>query len=122
MGYQESYVTTVDEKNFTGLCDYIRSVGKDYYDVHFTLPVEIITLENGKQYIYFSGERYLQNNKARLLGYISDDDDFNSEERRLSMWEWLEKIVVIFTEDMSPNGIWEDAGDPVTAKHEKFEF
>ena len=77
MGYQESYVTTVNEKDFTGLCDYIRSVGKDYYDTHFTLPVEIITLESGKQYIYFVGERYLQNNKARLLGYISDDDDFN---------------------------------------------
>ena len=82
----------------------------------------IITLENGKKYLYFVGERYLQSNKARILGYISDDNDFNSEERKSSMWEWLDKIAVIFTEEMNPKGIWEDAGEPVTAKHEKFEF
>ena len=38
------------------------------------------------------------------------------------MWEWLEKIVIIFTEEMNPKGIWKDAGEPVTAKHEKFEL
>ena len=53
MGYQESYVTTVNEKDFTGLCDYIRSVGKDYYNTHMTLPVEIITLESGKRTFTF---------------------------------------------------------------------
>jgi hypothetical protein len=122
MGYQESYVTTSNKKDFAGLCEYIKSVGKDVYDTYGTIPVEIITLDNGKQYLYFVGERYLQSNKARILGYVSDDANFNSEERKLKMWEWLEKINIIFTEEMNPKGIWEDAGEPVTAKHEKFEF
>lgn len=122
MGYQESYVTTKNKKDFDGLCDYIKSVGKDFYESYGSLPVEIITLKNGKKYLYFVGERYLQSNKARLLGYVSDDNNFNSEERKLKMWNWLDKISVTFTEDMNPKGIWEDAGIPVTAKHEKFEL
>ena len=54
--------------------------------------------------------------------YVSDDNNFNSEERKLKMWDWLDEISVTFTEDMNPKGIWEDAGQPVTAKHEKFEL
>ena len=122
MGYQESYVTTKKEKDFDKLCDYIKSVGSDVYDTYSARPVEIITMENGKKYLYFVGERFIQNNKARILGYVSDDNDFNSEDRKKKMWEWLDKILVIFTEEMSPIGIWEDAGQPVTAKHEEFIF
>lgn len=122
MGYQESYVTTKKKKDFEGLRDYIKSVGQDVYDTYGARPVEIITLDNGRKYIYFVGERYLQSNTARILGYISDDENFNSEDKKLKMWEWLKKINIIFTEDMTPEGIWEDAGEPVTAKHEKFEF
>lgn len=86
------------------------------------MPVEIITLDNEKKYIYFVGERYLQSNKARSLGFVSDDEKYNSEGRKLQMWKWLEKISVIFTEEMNPRGIWKDAGVEVTAKHEQFMF
>ncbi|MDD7378261.1 MAG: hypothetical protein SO445_03895 [Lachnospiraceae bacterium] len=122
MGYQESYVTTHSEKDFSGLCEYIKSIGKDVYAKYGAMPVEIITLKNGRKYLYFVGDRYLQRNKARILGYISDDNNFNSESRKLNMWKWLDKILIIFTEDINPEGIWEDAGKPVTAKHEKFEL
>lgn len=122
MGYQESYVTTKNEKDFDKLCDYIKSVGSGVYDTYSAKPVEIITMENGKKYLYFVGERFMQRNKARILGYVADDENYNSEDRKEKMWKWLDKILVIFTEEISPIGIWEDAGQPVTAKHEEFIF
>lgn len=122
MGYQESYVTTKSEKDFDKLCEYIKSVGNKVYDAYSARPVEIITMKNGKKYLYFVGERFIQSNKARILGYVADDENYNSEDRKVKMWEWLDKIVVIFTEEISPIGIWEDAGQPVTAKHEEFIF
>lgn len=122
MGYQESYVTTKNQTDFDKLCEYIKSVGNNVYDVYSAKPVEIITMENGKKYLYFVGERFMQSNKARILGYVADDENYNSEDRKVKMWEWLDKIDVIFTEEISPIGIWEDAGQPVTAKHEEFIF
>lgn len=122
MGYQESYVTTKSKKDFSGLCEYIKTIGKEFYSTYGVMPVEIVTLENGRKYIYFVGERYIQNNKARILGYVVNDENYNSEDRKVKMWEWLDKIDVIFTEEISPIGIWEDAGQPVTAKHEDFIF
>ena len=53
MGYQESYVTTRSEKDFSGLCEYIKSIGRDVYDTYGAMPVEIITLENGKKISLF---------------------------------------------------------------------
>ena len=122
MGYQESYVTTKQENEFKGLCEYIKSIGTEFYSRYGATPVEIITLDNGRKYIYFVGERYLQSNKARILGFVSDDEKYNSEDRKIQMWKWLEKISVIFTEEMNPKGIWKDAGVEVTAKHEQFMF
>lgn len=122
MGYQESYVTTKNQTDFDKLCEYIKSVGNNVYDAYSAKPVEIITMENGKKYLYFVGERFMQSNKARILGYVADDENYNSEDRKVKMWEWLDKIDVIFTEEISPIGIWEDAGQPVTAKHEEFIF
>lgn len=122
MGYQESYVTTKKKEDFAALCEYIRSVGKDYYNGYGAMPVDIIREQNGQQWIYFVGERYIQSNKARILGFMADDDDFNSEEKKLAMWDWLEKVRVVFTEEKSPEGIWKDAGKPVTATHEEFLF
>lgn len=122
MGYQESYVTTKNEADFDRLCEYIKSVGSDVYDTYSARPVEIITMENGRKYLYFVGERFMQRNTARILGYVADDENYNSEDRKVKMWEWLDKIIVIFTEEISPIGIWEDAGQPVTAKHEEFIF
>lgn len=122
MGYQESYVTTKSKKEFPNLCEYIKFIGKEFYSTYGAMPVEVITLENGCKYLYFVGERYLQSNKARILGFVSNDDKYNSEERKLKMWEWLDKITIIFTEEINPEGIWKDAGKPVTAKHERFDI
>lgn len=132
MGYQESYVTTKKKKDFDGLVKYIQSIGETYYSDYWCNPVEIITLtdnnschaqlKKGRRAIYFTGERFIQSNKARMLGYMSDDENYNSEKQKLAMWEWLDKINVIFTEDVEPNYIWGENGMLKTAIHEKFEF
>ena len=132
MGYQESYVTTKKQKDFEGLVKYIQSVGEAYYEGYWCNPVEIITftdnkslhpkLKKGYKAIYFTGERYPQSNKARILGYMSDDENYNSDKQKLAMWEWLDKINVIFTEDVEPSYIWGENGVEKTAVHEKFEF
>ena len=122
MGYQESYVTTKSQEDFSGLCEYIKSVGKEFYTKYGARPAELITLENGLKYIYFVGERYLQSNRERLLGFIWEDDAYNSEEQEIKMWQWLDKVIIIATEAMNSEDIWEQVGMPVTAKHEVFEM
>jgi hypothetical protein len=132
MGYQESYVTTKKKKDFEGLVNYIKSIGNDFYEGYGAYPVEIITfadnssmhpkLKKGSKAIYFTGERYPQSNKARILGYMADDDDYNSEEQKLKMWEWLDKIEIIFTEEVNADAIWGENGTERTAIHEKFKF
>jgi hypothetical protein len=49
MGYQESFVTTVYQKDFSGLIKRIKFLGKDYYNSYAVCSVEIIT---AKQNIY----------------------------------------------------------------------
>ena len=132
MGYQESYVTTKKQKDFEGLVKYIQSVGKTYYEGYWCNPVEVITftdnksshpkLKKGYKAIYFTGERYPQSNKARILGYMSDDENYNNKQRKLDMWDWLDKIEVIFTEDVEPSYIWGEDSIEKTAIHERFEF
>lgn len=132
MGYQESYLTTKKQKDFEGLVNYIKSIGNDFYERYCANPVEIITftdnssmhkkLKKGYNAIYFTGERYPQSNKARILGYMADDDDYNSEEQKLKMWEWLDKIEIIFTEEVNPNAIWGENGVYRTAIHDEFKF
>jgi len=132
MGYQETYVITKKQKDFEGLVKYIQSVGVDYYSSYGAMPVQIIKftdntsmhqkLKKGYKAIYFTGERFIQNNKARILGFMSDDEDYNSEQRKLSMWEWLEKINVVFTEEVNSDFIWGENGADMTAIHEEFKF
>lgn len=132
MGYQESYLTTKKQKDFNGLVNYIKSIGDDFYSSYGASPVSIITfkdntsmhpkLKKGYKAIYFTGERYPQSNKARILGYMSDDEDYNSEERKLKMWDWLSKVEVIFTEEVNPDCIWGENGVEKTAVHEEFNF
>ena len=132
MGYQESYVTSNNKEHFERLLKKIQSMGEEYYDSYGTWPVEIITFlkehdnfRKGQQAIYFVGERYLQNELGgRLIGYVdeifeglSDDqiDDLIKEKKSY-------KIIKHYTEDVDPEGIWEDAGVPLFTIHEKFEF
>ena len=122
MGYQESYVGTRNKEDCAALTEFIRSIGKDFYNEYGTLPVEIITEKDGQKWIYFVGERYLQSEKERILGYVEEDEPYNTEERKLAMQEWLGKIILVFTENKNSEGIWQDSGQPVTATHEKFVF
>ncbi len=122
MGYQESYVTTKNKADFTALCEYIRNVGEKFYEDYGAKPVETIIEQNGKQWIYFVGERFIQRNPANLLGYVCDDDEYNSQKIQKKMQKWIDKVVIVFTEDKNPVGIWKNAGDPITAKHEAFTF
>ena len=132
MGYQESYVTSNNKERFERLLKKIQSIGEEYYDSYGTWPVEIITFlkehdnfRKGQQAIYFVGERYLQNEfGGRLIGYVdeifeglSDDQIDNLIEEEMSY-----KIIKYYTEDVDPEGIWEDAGAPLFTIHEKFEF
>ena len=72
MGYQESYVTTKNEKDFDKLCDYIKSVGSGVYDTYSAKPVEIITMENGKKYLC----TYSYDSEKLLNIYeLSEDED-----------------------------------------------
>lgn len=132
MGYQESYVTTKKKKDFEELVKYFKSVGENYYSSYGASPVEIITftdnssmhplLKKGTKAMYFCGERFIHNNKARILGYMSDDDDYNNEQRKLAMLEWLDKINVVFTEEVNPENIWGENDITRTAVHEEFKF
>ena len=81
MGYQESFITTSNKKNFNDFIDRIKAIGKDYYDNNLVCPVHIvnikeniygeytkkIVLKKNKKYIYFVGERHLQRNAGMIL-------------------------------------------------------
>lgn len=131
MGYQESYVTSNNKKNFERLLKKIQSMGEDYYNSYGTLPVEIITFNKehdnfrkGQQAIYFVGERYLQRNGRYLIGCTDEEfENFTDYEINKKLKE-AESYIIIrhYTEDVDPEGIWEDAGVELFTTHEKFEF
>lgn len=130
MGYQESYVTASTEKRFNKILDRIQTLGKDFYSSYGTYPVEIITFDKshypfkkGQRAIYFVGERYLQNEiGCRLLGYT---DEFFENMDDYEMFKHLDEfdkyhLEKYYTEEVDPEGVWEDAGEPVTVTHEPF--
>ena len=139
MGYQECYLTASTQKRFDKIVNRIREVGKDYYESYGTYPVEIITFNKGNAWfnkgqkaIYFVGERYLQRDVYLLLRY-GTDDDFpdemweNDPDTEYKLWKELDECDKyhaerLFTEDVEPEGIWEDAGKPLYVTHEKFEW
>lgn len=53
---------------------------------------------------------------------MSDDENYNSEQQKLAMWEWLDKIDVVFTEEVEPSYIWGEDGVERTAIHDEFKF
>lgn len=131
MGYQESYVTSNNKKHFERLLKKIQSMGEEYYDSYGTWPVEIITFlkehdnfRKGQQAIYFVGERYPQREYGVLIGYANEifeelsENEINNKIDEINSY----KIIRHYTEDVDPEGIWEDAGVPLFAIHEKFEF
>ena len=131
MGYQESYVTSNNKEHFERLLKKIQSMGKEYYDSYRTWPVEIITFlkehnnfRKGQQAIYFVGERYLQREYGGLIGYTDDifeefsENEINNRINEINSY----KIIRHYTEDVDPEGIWEDAGAPLFTIHEKFDF
>lgn len=131
MGYQESYVTSNNKKHFERLLKKIQSMGEEYYDSYGTWPVEIITFlkehdnfRKGQQAIYFVGERYPQREYGVLIGYADEifeelsENEINDRINEINSY----KIIRHYTEDVDPEGIWEDAGAPLFTIHEKFEF
>lgn len=130
MGYQESYVTASTEKRFNKIVSRIKELGREFYDAYGTYPVDIITFtkahdpfKKGQKAIYFVGERYLQNYFGdRLLGYTDEFyegmDEFEIDKHMDEFDKY--HLLKYYTEDIDPEGIWEDAGAPVTAIHEPF--
>ena len=124
MGYQESYVTANNKKDFLRIVKRIQELGHGFYDSYGTYPVEIITFNEyhdyfrkGQQAIYFVGERYLQNELGgRLLGYTDEFyEDMSDEEMDKHIEEELSfHLIKYYTEDIDASGIWEDAGEPMT--------
>lgn len=125
MGYQEAYVTTKNQNDFSKLVDYIKNLGKGYFDSLMSEPVEVITLNQEikgdyammckpeKQYnfnkddrfIYFVGERHPLRCVENLLGRKALREKFDTE--------------IIFTECFPSEKIF--SGDDF-AKHEEFSF
>ena len=139
MGYQESYLTASTEKRFQKIVNRIKEVGYDYYDLYGTYPVEIITFNRnhnwfnkGQKAVYFIGERYLQDQIYRLLGSANLDNITvemceDNPYLEYDIWKELGKYdkyhaKVFFTEQVLPEGIWKDAGEPLYVTHEQFDW
>jgi hypothetical protein len=94
VGYQESFITTTNKRNFNKFIERIKTVGKEFYEYHDTHPAfivhikkdisgtynESVVLKKDKKYIYFCGERFLQKSPSRILNIQDKDDpDFTIE-------------------------------------------
>ena len=81
MGYQESFITTKNKKNFNNYVSRVKYLGYEYYDYYSAYPCLVvyvkqniyheysdkIALKKNKSYLYFCGERYLQRDINRIL-------------------------------------------------------
>lgn len=73
MGYQESYLTTTNQNDFNVLIDYVKNLGKEYFEERDVKFVVVITLKKdiifpkGTQFIYLVGDRYYQRNIDELF-------------------------------------------------------
>ena len=112
MGYQESYLTTKNKKDFDELVSFIKDLGKEHYENFFAIPVEIIKFNQShppfmknQKAIYIVGERYPQTNFQKEI-----------------IPNFEKKCELIFTEYVDPYGIWEDAGDSSHVEHIPFVF
>lgn len=148
--YVRGNTYTSDTTHFNEFVSTIRNNGKEaYYEIGCT-PVEIITLTKatedylghkwtaGTKFIYFCGERFPQScsdgwtANALLHPECIGCEHFRGkkcEGGECGPWNCKNKEcnhiydhgqVIIFTEEMPAESIWEDAGGRVTAIHESF--
>jgi len=117
MGYQESFVTTTNKKNFDAFIDRIKTLGKDYYAYFDCCPCLIVTvkqniqgmyekkimLKQNKKYIYFTGERYLQRSQNRIIN-LNDpfDTDHQDNEDHIIKTQLASffQVQIIFCEEV----------------------
>ena len=141
---------THDPEIFDEFVCTIRSNGKEAYYEIGCRPVEIITFtdsvtdewgikwEPGTKFIYFVGERFPQGYadgyqaNALLHPQCVSCEYFRGQpceggecgpwscKNRGCKYLYDHEQIVIFTECMPPDSIWEDAGGNVTAIHEPF--
>lgn len=135
MGYQESYVTTKNKKDFEKLCNYFK-VNKLWSDDNDNISlVEIITLNKsiqgdylrmckpdvlykfnkGTKFLYFVGERYEQKSILDLF----DIDNINPFAEDM---KWIREVKIIFTECFPSYEIFGENGYTAIASHEEFKF
>lgn len=135
MGYQESYVTTKNKKDFEKLVNYFKK-NKLWENPHSNVSlVEIITLNKeivgdyyfmchtettykfskGTKFLYFVGERYEQKSYLDLF----DIDNINPSEKDM---KWIRDIKIIFTECFPSEEIFGENGRTAIATHEEFIF
>ncbi|AJF08200.1 hypothetical protein [Geoalkalibacter subterraneus] len=112
MGYQESYVTTVDPQKFDSLVEDILARGQDFWrDERFLNAVEIIEIQKtvtagghtfppGSRFVYVVGERQ----------YQRSTDTFESERSG--------DVVIYWTEMFPSEEIFEENSE--FARHEPF--
>ncbi|GHV80110.1 hypothetical protein AGMMS49944_19010 [Spirochaetia bacterium] len=110
MGYQESFVTTVYQKDFDTLLERINLLGKEYYLNYGAAPTCIIKAKKdipasalaaewepdayaagggirflkGTRLIYFAGDRAVQRTPNRLLNYYDPEDTSWNEQAGLT--------------------------------------
>ena len=141
---------TSNNERFEQLIQTIRNNGYDAYDNMWCKPVEVITLgedvmdyrgyiwKKGTKFIYFVGERFPQSygngRRGNMLLHpeCNGCDHFRGQkvaDGECGPWSCrneqcehhlVEDLDLIFTEEMSPESIWSDSGNNVTAIHEPF--
>jgi hypothetical protein len=129
MGYQESFVTTTNKKYFNDFILRLQYLGFEYYNHYGTFPVHIvkvkeniygedivfdntvfeqgakkIKLKKNTNYIFFTGERFLQGRPNRILNITekADENWINENafrEKRLDLYPFMLKSV--FAEEIN---------------------
>jgi hypothetical protein len=135
MGYQESYVTTKNKKDFEKLVDYFKKNKLWLNNDDSISLVEIITLNKeikgdyyymchpettykfckGTKFLYFVGERYAQRSYFDLF-------DLENIEPSDEDMKWIKDVKIIFTECFPSEEIFGEHGHEVIATHEEFIF
>lgn len=122
MGYQESYISTKNNKDLEKILDIFKKYNirceKDLFAscvAKITLKKDISSIgdnaksfKEGKEFLYICGDRSAQRRNSDLFDIESDSDyqAFSLEEKRI-----IDDIDIIFTEDMPSKLIFnEDSG------------
>lgn len=133
MGYQESYVTTKNKKDFERMCNYFRNnnlwlsedgnisltaiitlnqkIEGDYF--YMCHPEIKYKFNKGSKFLYFRGERTEQ----RSIWDLFDVDRINPSDEDI---KWIKDVKIIFSGCFPSEEIFGEYGNIAIATHEDF--